>query len=258
MFSFLYGKQTDISSHRFKAVLGADAALDYARSGVAHQVGWAPGKGHAVVGDDALKDERKNFTLQGDEIPGFASSKVPTLEEKTVIEKRPKETAGDKPLLEALERAEVTSLGPMSPTSPRSPSPSGRAFAPAKTADGELYGAPADATPSDKEPPRPKAPEQAGAGENEDADEQENAAVRARTLLRKHLGVRLGTKNWTLPTPAPIIDPHGFDDPVCDEFFKDVWISTAVHNTEIYRQVFHAVPDDLSQFNSVLSFPVIV
>jgi phospholipase D1/2 len=93
--------------------------------------------------------------------------------------------------------------------------------------------------PNDKEPPHAREPTK------EDADDQEKAGVRARTLLRKHLGVRLGTKNWTLPTPGPIVDPHGFDDPICDEFWRDVWISAAVHNTEIYRQVFHAVPDDL-------------
>jgi phospholipase D1/2 len=207
--------------------MGVDAATAYARSGVAQEVGLAPAKDHGVAGDEALEDERRTYGLDGQKEYGFASSKVPTLEEKTIVEKRPKETSGDKPLLEALQKGEA-------PATPSGQQPAGE-----KTKDGELYGAPADAMPNDKEPPHAREPTK------EDADDQEKAGVRARTLLRKHLGVRLGTRNWTLPTPAPIIDPHGFDDPICDEFWKDVWISAAVHNTEIYRQVFHAVPDDL-------------
>ncbi|EMD31689.1 hypothetical protein CERSUDRAFT_59668, partial [Gelatoporia subvermispora B] len=49
-------------------------------------------------------------------------------------------------------------------------------------------------------------------------------------------------KPWTLPTPTPKVDPDGFEDPICDRFWKDVWLACAVHN--IYRKVFHAIPDD--------------
>ncbi|KIM21517.1 hypothetical protein M408DRAFT_80444 [Serendipita vermifera MAFF 305830] len=207
--------------------MGVDAATAYARGEAAQEVGIAPGKDHGIEGDEALEEERQTYGLDGQKEYGFASSKVATLEEKTVAEKRPKETSGDKPLLEALEKGEVP------------PSPLGQGTTPGRTKEGEQYGAPADAMPNDNEPPHARSPSR------EDATDQERGAARARTLLRKHLGVKLGTKNWTLPTPAPVIDPHGFDDPICDEFWKDVWISAAVHNTEIYRQVFHAVPDDL-------------
>lgn len=176
-----------------------------------------------------MREERETYGRDGELEPGFASSKVPTLEEKTVVEKRPHETSGDEPLAAALETVEK----PSGSTAPDQQS--------AKTKDGELFGAPADAMPGDNEPPHARAPNK------EDADDEEKAAVRARTLLRKHLAVSLGTKNWTIPTPAPVIDPHGFDDPVSDKFYKDVWIAAAVHNTEIYRQVFHAVPDDLGK-----------
>lgn len=207
--------------------MGVDAATAYARGEAAQEVGIAPGKDHGIEGDEALEEERQTYGLDGQKEYGFASSKVATLEEKTVAEKRPKETSGDKPLLEALEKGEVP------------PSPLGQGTTPGRTKEGEQYGAPADAMPNDNEPPHARSPSR------EDATDQERGAARARTLLRKHLGVKLGTRNWTLPTPAPVIDPHGFDDPICDEFWKDVWISAAVHNTEIYRQVFHAVPDDL-------------
>ncbi|KAG8842781.1 Phospholipase D1, partial [Serendipita sp. 411] len=201
---------------------GADAALAYGQGEMAREIGVAPGRGHAKGGDDALEEERQQYGRDGQKEPGFASSKVPTLEEKTVMEKRPKETSGDKPLAEALEKGGV-----------------GDEPSEAQTKEGELYGAPADAMPGDHEPPHARTPSK------EDADEQERGAVRARTLLRKHMNVPLGTKNWTIPTPSPIIDPHGFEDPVSDKFFKDIWIAAAVHNTETYRQVFHAVPDDM-------------
>lgn len=205
---------------------GAEATAAYGRGEVAQDLGIASEKEHGISGADILEEERRTYGMDGQLEPGFASSKVPTLEEKTVVEKRPKETSGDQPLMAALEQGDMLENGSSHPES-------------ARTGDGEQYGAPADAMPGDSESPHARIPNK------EDADEIEKASVRARTLLRKHLSVRLGAKNWTIPTPAPVIDPHGFDDPVSDDFFKDVWIAAAVHNTEIYRQVFHAVPDDL-------------
>ena len=48
-----------------------------------------------------------------------------------------------------------------------------------------------------------------------------------------------------MPTPTPIIEADKFADPLLDSFWKDMWIATAVHNTEIYRKVFRCIPDDL-------------
>jgi phospholipase D1/2 len=78
-----------------------------------------------------------------------------------------------------------------------------------------------------------------------DADDQEQGAVGARATLRRHLAGKLSAKTWTLLTPGPEVDPEGFEDPISDAFWKNVWVACAVHNTEIYRKVFHAVPDDL-------------
>ena len=36
-------------------------------------------------------------------------------------------------------------------------------------------------------------------------------------------------------------------DPLCDSFYKDVWMAAAVRNTQAYRKVFRCVPDDLVQ-----------
>ncbi|PPR05355.1 hypothetical protein CVT24_007969 [Panaeolus cyanescens] len=49
---------------------------------------------------------------------------------------------------------------------------------------------------------------------------------------------------WTVPTSKPTVEPQDFEDPICDAFWKNIWCASAVHNTEIYRKVFHAVPDD--------------
>lgn len=71
---------------------------------------------------------------------------------------------------------------------------------------------------------------------------------------------------WTVETSKPAVEPQDFEDPICDAFWKNIWCASAVHNvcstpfyycpnismvadmfliqTEIYRRVFHAVPDD--------------
>lgn len=64
------------------------------------------------------------------------------------------------------------------------------------------------------------------------------------TALRKNLRERGA---YTIPTPAPKVDPYGFADPLVDGFYKDVWLAAAVRNTQIFRKVFRTMPDDLVQ-----------
>ncbi|KAH7340733.1 hypothetical protein B0J17DRAFT_694350 [Rhizoctonia solani] len=175
----------------------------------------------------ALFEERQMYSRDGKKEPGFADATVPTLEEKTVMEHRPQQTDDkrEQPLEDALMSPGAKSTEPKE----------------AATAGGEKFGAPADASSSaytDDQPPHARSGDK-------DFSPEEKEAVHARSLLRKHLSVSVGSKPWTVPTPAPEIDPHGFQDPVCDDFFKDVWVASAVHNTEIYRKVFHCTPDDL-------------
>jgi phospholipase D1/2 len=94
--------------------------------------------------------------------------------------------------------------------------------------------------------------------DKQEDDENEKGAIRARSALRKHLSVKINNKQWDVPTPAPLIDPHGFDDPICDKFFERVWLAAAVRNTEIYRKVFHAIPDDLGNRCAVGSLRTII
>ncbi|KAG8894933.1 Phospholipase D1 [Tulasnella sp. 408] len=184
-------------------------------------------------------EEKRSHGSDGSQQPGFASSKVPILEEKVVTEHVPRkrEEGQDKPLMDAIDEGQ-DEMG-------------SDAISETRVQDGgDLFGV-ADAAPSAKEDSRPSnaRPGQGGSLATE------RSAVTARQQLRKHreLAVKIGAKPCTLPTPKSEIDPHGFGDPLDPRFWKDVWCATAVHNlraetdwqTEIYRKVFHCTPDDL-------------
>lgn len=97
----------------------------------------------------------------------------------------------------------------------------------ARVEGGELYGAPADASRDSKTDDQPP---HAVSGKN-DATVTEEKAVSARAEIRKHISTtKFNSKVWTLPTPAPTVDPYGFEDPISDEFWKEVWMACAVHN----------------------------
>ncbi|KAI0056534.1 phospholipase D [Artomyces pyxidatus] len=182
----------------------------------------------ARTADMTLQEERQTFSRDGHKVPGFAGSMVPTLEEKMVAEHRPpSDHAYGTPIAENPEAEEREQAGTAPPD--------------ARLDDGQLYGAPADASNSvetDDEPPHARS-------DRNDADAEEKKAPGARSILRKHLTAKLSQGPWSLPTPTPKIDDDGFEDPIADSFWKDVWVAAAVHNTEIFRRVFHAVPDDL-------------
>ncbi|KAG9009262.1 Phospholipase D1 [Tulasnella sp. JGI-2019a] len=194
------------------------------------------------VKQKAQEQEKRVFGSDGSSQPGFASSKAPTMEERTIAEHRPKEgeKGSDPPLMDVIDEGNEPQGGEAVPE--------------AATMDGELFGAPADAAPSAQVDDRPPN-DQPGQME---ASEAERAAVEARKRIRQHLSVKTGNKPFTIPAPAAEIDPYGFEDPLDDGFFKDTWMTTAVHNTEIYRKVFHCTPDDMvttwKQYKEFLQF----
>ncbi|KZT60114.1 phospholipase D [Calocera cornea HHB12733] len=178
----------------------------------------------AVIGDKTVERERHLVDQDGRDKQGFASSVVPTLEEKVISERLPKHAeSGDIALRDMSEVPERTPNGKLESEDKDVP----------RDVE-ELFGAPALAAEGDVQAPGELNPMQ-----------QENMAMPARQVLRKHLDAKIRAHPWNVPTPAPIVDPNGFLDPVCPEFFEDVWIAGAVHNTEIYRKVFRCVPDDL-------------
>ncbi|KAJ7459722.1 phospholipase D [Mycena latifolia] len=232
---------------------GVDASLN-TESKLLRKVGLVHNSMAHSAGDESLDAERKTYDRQGNLQEGFASSMVPTLEEKTVMEHRPPtEKADNTPVAEKLEsvpedaasekRSEAVDEGPKPNGETHGeipPQEEGKPPQP-RTDDGDLFGAPADASTTAKTDDQPP---HARSGVD-DATEEERAAPGARSILRRHLGAKLGSKTWTLPTPRPKVDANGFEDPICDEFWKNVWVASATHNTEIYRKVFHAIPDDL-------------
>ena len=219
-------------------------------------------------GDVSLGEERTMVSRDHEKVHGFPSSIVPTMEEKVVIdildsipedsvssgeskgEKRDSDkppngnvrgsqehrgsaeskrqdvkTNGDARVLEAKrDQSEVKT--PRSAKSLKDPSASSTNLE-ARAEDGELYGAPADAS---RDPKTDDQPPHAVSGKN-DATETEEKAVHARAEIRKHMSTnRSNSKTWTLPTPTPEVDQHGFEDPISDKFWKKVWMACAVHN----------------------------
>lgn len=167
--------------------------------------------------DKRLEEERQVFSRTGQKVPGFASAVVPTLEEKTIFEHRPRpeQAKGFRPIMDITEENDAESHSYKGPPE-------------AKVHDGsgELFGAPADASKNvqtDDEPPHARSAQI-------DATEEEKAAIRAREIIRKHLSAKFGAAPWTLPTPTPDVDPYGFEDPISDKFWKNVWVACAVHN----------------------------
>lgn len=155
------------------------------------------------------------YTRDGKKAPGFADVVVPALD---IEEHNLRRTQADGSLIEnnvdeSKKRDAVGSPGQ------------------AHTEDGELYRAPADAS---KSPQRADQPPHERSGVA-DAGDQERAGHGARANLRKNLAGLSGEKTWTLPMPTPKVDPQGFEDPISETFWKNVWIACAVHNVSTYH-----------------------
>lgn len=192
-------------------------------------------KAGLVRNTPTMDAERKSFTSDDKEMPGVSKSVVPALEEKAVMGHRPPKDETDASLEKHKLQHQIFDEKPRREM-PLTCYPNGAAKETpleAREEDGTLLGAPANAATSVQANSRP--PRASG-----EVDEEEKAASGARAKIRKHLS----HKTWVLPTPKPHIDPEGFEDPISDAFWKNMWVAGAVHNTEIYRKVFHAIPDD--------------
>ena len=210
----------------------------------------------AESGEDH-EEEKGDYDKSGRQTEGFASSIVPTLEEKTIYERRPSAThANGQPLFDLIEEQEqgesAEDHGPSEATVPdkvkehdtivdgrKEATKRGVPRIQGERGDGELYGAPANAVDNDDAPPNKDTERRDG------EDAEQHAAIAARKTLRKHLNAQVGLSPWAMPTPTPKVNPNRFHDPLDDGFWKDMWVAVAVHNTEIFRKVFKCIPDDL-------------
>jgi len=199
-------------------------------------------------------EEREDFGLDGNQTQGFASSVVSTLEEKTIYERRPSAShANGQPLFDLIEEGE----GGTDESAPKEAhvdpkvkeqdtildddkeaSKRGVPRIRGDPSEKEPYGAPSNAVENDDAPPNKDT-------EREDDTEEQRQAAVARKTLRKHITAKVGASPWSMPTPTPKINPNRFHDPLDETFWKDMWVATAVHNTEIFRKVFRCIPDDL-------------
>lgn len=182
----------------------------------------------ATAADKSLEEERKTFNTDGKKEHGFTSSVVPTLEEKLIAETQ----------LDHSHEAHTNGDA--------NPAENGHADPTEAKADDELMGAPANSDP--------KHDDHVPGTRRESHSEIEEKAVEARGVLRKQLGSKFSTKTWAVPTPTPHVDPHGFEDPVCEEFWKRTWVACAVHNVScckvrllVYIYSLTATDGDLSQ-----------
>lgn len=200
-------------------------------------------------------EEREDYDMDGNKREGFADSVVPTLEERTIFERRPSAThANGEPLFDLLEEGETGTeeSAPREATVPSAVKEKDTVLD--EDPDASKHGVPKiRGSPSDKEE-KFGAPANAVDGDdalpNKDTDRSDETknnqmAIKARQTLRKHLSAKIGVSPWTMPTPTPKINPNRFHDPLDDTFWKDMWVATAVHNTEIFRKVFRCIPDDL-------------
>jgi phospholipase D1/2 len=163
-----------------------------------------------VLPDPALQEGRSNYTHDDGKTPCFAHPLVATLEEKVVAENQPPTKCTHGMFIEDVERGVESVL------------------VETKVENAQLFGVPTDASLA------PRTSNHVRMGKN-DTNVEEQKVPRARHLLRKYPNVKLGQSPRTVPTHKPKYDAGSFEDPLCDEFWEDIWVACAVHNVGVHR-----------------------
>ncbi|KAF9481155.1 phospholipase D/nuclease [Pholiota conissans] len=188
-----------------------------------------------------LEEERTDFNPDGQKERGFASSVVPTLEEKIIAEQRPPRDQTDDtnatnnhPRTSGDDRQTKNFDAPDGSSSPHD------SISEPRTNESGLFGAPT-LTKSSSISTGPLS-----RSLKSDIDGEEQKSPGGKEPIRDTFGSKSSKRRpWTVPTKKPRVGPEDFEDPISDAFWKNIWVASAVHNTEIYRKVFHAIPDDL-------------
>jgi phospholipase D1/2 len=176
---------------------------------------------HTTFSDKPVDDERHVRTRNRKEQHSTTTA-VPTVDEENVTEHRTPETpVGDNLISDKLHNQNRHEEGndyftPSSSNNASGPSDNPHGYTP----NGDVHNSPVDSS---------RAEDEIGI---DDADQEEQTGAGAH--VRTHLAGKSGSKTWTLPNPTPKVDPNGFEDPVSDAFWKDVWLACAVHNVRFF------------------------
>ncbi|KAF8798774.1 phospholipase D [Phlegmacium glaucopus] len=228
-------KAGDWAGDASQTVLTSEEASSAEKGKVFRHQNLTHGTAVPSVGDQTLDEERKDFTEKGQKTTSFASSVVLTLAEKATVEQRSLEdqTDGDKDEVTLRDQTIVEE----SESSGRTGLVNGVSHE-LRTDDNVLFGAPAN-----HKSPCGDGNEHPTRTLRSDVDSEERATASERATI--NVGNKSGRHQWTVPTVKPKVEPQDFEDPISDAFWKNIWVASAIHNTEIYRKVFHAIPDDL-------------
>jgi phospholipase D1/2 len=176
------------------------------------------------AGSSSMEHERTDYDQDGHTREGFASSVVPTMEEQTLKEGRPRKGSRVGYAQHDVKRDVIQEEKEDDPKSP----------------NGEVNGRPKSALsgqPSTSEngslPDRPTgsrsrstlhldnlAPRPSSEGEGRPSSD-------LRSTLKRNASAK---SNWTVPTNRPAVAAGDFEDPISDAFWKDKWVASAVHN----------------------------
>lgn len=181
---------------------------------------------HATNAEYTSVDVERQETSTSDstEVQGrFATSAVPTIEEKTVAEHQWPEYRNNVSLeKDGVQHHAVTDGPHTEKDSTRIANGTVNGEHAVWSEDQTSLGASPQAAPPthiDHRSPHTS-------GEFDSTSSEEKPVPTARATIRKHLD----HGSWTLPIPRPRVDAEGFKDPISDAFWKDVWIASASYN----------------------------
>jgi len=193
----------------------------------------------ADAGYESQIEERTDFDSHGKQIPGFATSRIPTLEEKTLSEERPPAEQVQEDDHSTLREAETSRSKAGTPATNGSESLKHRRT---RTQSNGLRPGTAQSQAS-----RPSTSASSMGGGVEfsksgfsDADESDahlyGAAGVQRSGTTARSGSRLGggrasvRKTWTVNALRPKVGPEDFEDPISEYFWDNIWVASAVYN----------------------------
>ncbi|TFK27984.1 phospholipase D [Coprinopsis marcescibilis] len=187
------------------------------------------------AGEQTLESERTDYNNRGEKRAGFASSAVPTMEEKTLAEGRPRKISISHRFPgHHIQEETIEEESPQEVVANEN----------GNDADSDKTSEPHDFVLLDP-PPRSRSRSTAHLDGHQrpsiDEKDEQNIFPEFRANLRKNHSIK---SQWSVPVARPKVEFDDFEDPISDAFWKDKWMASAVHNTEIYRKVFHAIPDD--------------